>query len=311
MFEDKMGFNQHLLSDDPDVRQGVLNWLERVFGFYGEEGGVDVEVLKNFLLLNEKTADYIYSDFTPLETRYIPGTRPFLEKVLSEIIDDSMSERQKALAIMRRCRDNRDYAQSSISFDGGTEEELIKRGAIMCNEISRVFICLCQIAGLPARLVGAHISGHMMSEVYIEGKWMWVDSMKGMYNFLDDGTPASTWDLINAPSILERQDKKVWEDCRPVGVTGMKEFLEFDKAFCQAKAKECYFHKKEAVAIGNYFVWDFNKYTYPWHTKAADPVRLEKARLAEYRMRRRLGWPDFYFDYHLFEGKLRTRDQLR
>ena len=61
MFEDKMGFNQHLLSDDPDVCQGVLNWLERVFGFYGEEGGVDVEVLKNFLLLNEKTADYILS----------------------------------------------------------------------------------------------------------------------------------------------------------------------------------------------------------------------------------------------------------
>jgi hypothetical protein len=55
-------------------------------------------------------------------------------------------------------------------------------------------------------------------------------------------------------------------------------------------------------------VWDFNKYTYPWITKAADPVRLEQARFAEYPMRRRLGWPDLYFDYHLFEGELKTKD---
>ena len=308
MFEDKMGFNQHLLSEDLDVRQGVLNWLERVFAFYGEEGGVDVEVLENFLLLNGKSAEYIYSEFTPLVSKYIPGTRPLLENVLSEIMEPDMSDREKALTIMRRCRDNRDNARSAIAFYGGNEEELIKRGAIMCNEISRVFVCLCQIAGLPARLMGAHISGHMMSEVYIDGKWMWVDSMKGMYNFLDDGTPASTWDLMNDPSLFDRQDKKVWEDCRPIAVTDLKEFLEFDKACCQARAKGCYFHKEEAVAIGNYFVWDFDKYTYPWVTEAADPVRLEKARFAEYRMRRRLGWPDLYFDYHLFEGKLRAKE---
>jgi hypothetical protein len=219
-----------------------------------------------------------------------------------------MDDMEKMLALMRRCRDNRDNKPDSITFLGGNEEELLKRGAIMCNEIHRVFACLCQIAGLPARLMGTHISGHMMSEIYVDNKWMWVDCMKGNYCFNDNGTPASTWDLIQDPTIIDRQTKKVWEDCRPVGLSNLPEFLEWEKALMQAKIRECYFNPKEATVIGNYFAWDVNKYTFPWRTEAADPVRLEKGRIAEAQFRDKHEWPPFYANPHLFEGSLITKD---
>jgi len=306
MFEGKTGFNQHLLSDDPDVREGVRNWLDRVLGYYGERGGVDVEVIENQVLLVEKSVAYLYGDFTPLEIPYEKGSRPHLEAVLAEVVHVDMDEMQTMLALMRRCRDNRDAARREVDFTGGTEEELLKRGAIMCNEIHRVFVCLCQIAGLPARLVCSHVSGHMMSEVYVEGTWMCVDAMKGMYCFRDDGKPASTWDLVLDPGLFDRQCAEVWEDCRPTGGIGLKEFEEFDKAYAQAKARECYFHPKEAVALGNYFVWEHHRYTYPWRHGPADPVRLERARHAENLFRWKHGWPPFYFNHYLFEGGLRT-----
>jgi hypothetical protein len=309
MFEDKMGFNQHLLTDDPVTREGIHNWLERVLGFYGEkEGGVDVEVIEGQLLLNETSADYIYSDFTPLEIKYEKGSRPLLEQVVNENTDENMNDMEKMLALMRKCRDNRDNKPSSVTFTGGNEEELLKRGAIMCNEIHRVFACLCQISGIPARLMGTHISGHMMSEVYVNSTWMWVDCMKGNYCFNDNGTPASTWDLMQDPEIIDRQTKKVWDDCRPVGLSGLPEFLEWEKAFTQAKIRECYFNPKEATVIGNYYAWDVNKYTFPWRTEAADPVRLENARIAEARFREKHGWPDFYANNYLFDGVLKTKD---
>ena len=170
MFESQRGRNQMALIDDPLTRRGCELWLERVLGFYGESGGVDVEVIDDQIILNAKTVDYLYSEYTPLEIRYQVGSRPVLEAVVAEHVRESMSDREKALALMRRVRDNQDMGLASPGlFSGGTEEELMKRGAIMCNEVSRLYACLCQIAGLPARLHGSHISGHMMTEVYTDG----------------------------------------------------------------------------------------------------------------------------------------------
>ena len=136
--------------------------------------------------------EYLYAEHTPLEIRYVGGARPMLEAIVSEHVRESMSGREKALALMRRVRDNRDAGLASPGlFNGGTEEELLKRGAIMCNEVSRLYACLCQIAGLPARLYCAHISGHMMNEVYVDGQWAWVDAMKGIFPVSDDDRPSA------------------------------------------------------------------------------------------------------------------------
>jgi len=312
MFEDHMGFRQGELCEDPLTRKGVELWLERVLGFYGEEGGgVDVEIIAGQLILCEKTREYIYEgDFTPKRLEYVGGSRPLLESTVEEALRPGMSDRDKVLALMRRCRDNRDRGLKGGSWSGGSEEELLKRGAIMCNEISRVFVCLCQIAGFRARVLGAHISGHMMTEVEVEGAWWWVDPMQGIYCFNDDGSYASVWDLMQDSTLFERQGREMWKDCRPTGPIseGTPGAREFNVAFRMARNRDCYFHPKEAVAIGNYLVWEKDNYTFPWRREAADPGRLFRARRGEALNRKALGWPDYYFNHYLFDEMLKTRD---
>lgn len=295
MFDNQMGMRQHLLCDDPDTRNGVKFWLNRVLAAYGKAPCVDVQVIAGQLTLNRTTADYIYTKFTPLTLRYKRGSRPFLEKVLAGVVRPKMSEKEKFLAILRRCRDNRDAANPKIQFFGGTEEELIKRGAIMCNEISRVFVVLCQMAGIPARLVGAHITGHMMAEAHVDGGWAWCDPMKGLRLYRNDGRLASTWDLVQDPGLADRQTAAIWKDCRPVGAPEDPAFSDLHKSHVQAYTRDCCFHPRETVVIGNYFVWDHTKYDYPWHTNVADAKRLNAARIAETTLRMRLGFPTHYF----------------
>ncbi len=306
MYEDRMGFQQHQLIDEPLVRKGCELWMQRVLGYYGRTGGVDVEIVEGQLHLNAGTCGYIYSEkFTPPTTHYQPGSRPMLEKTVADLLAGLDDPRDKALAICRWVRDNRDRGpRHKPRFQGGSEEDLIKRGAIMCNEVSRLYCVLAQIAGLPARVFAAHISGHMMIEVCVAGRWWWMDPMKGMYCYNDDGTVASAWDLRQDPSLFERQDERVWADCRPVGPFVTEAFDALNRAHAQAKAKECYFHRHEAHAIGNYFVWEHHRYTYPWITEEADPEGLEQARREEFLNRKELGWPEWYFCHYLFDGSL-------
>jgi len=310
MFEELLGRNQGKAFEDPLTRRGVQLWLERVDAYYGPEGGVDIEVIDGQLGLCAKTAEYIYSDFTPPETKYVPGSRPLLEKTLAEVTRPEMSAREKALAIMRRCRDNRDRGLASPNlFFGGTEEELLKRGALMCNEVSRIFACLCQIAGLPARLHCSHISGHMMAEVLTDGKWGWVDPMKGIAPVTDDGGPASVWDLLQDPQLFERQPESVWDDCRsPVIYFGTEERDPRNSNFCMIKNRDCYFNAREATAIGNYFVWEHGKYSYPWTAAGGrDPQGIRDAAAKEMLNRKKLGWPDWYFEPLLLDEELKPR----
>jgi len=309
MFERQRGRNQAALIDDPLTRKGCQLWLERVLAFYGEGGGVDVEVIDDQIILNARTVEYIYSEFTPLELRYEPTSRPMLEAVVAEHVREGFSDREKALALMRRVRDNQDAGLARPGlFYGGDEEDLLKRGAIMCNEVSRLFVCLCQIAGLPARLHCSHISGHMMTEVYTDGKWGWIDPMKGIAPVNDADEPASAWELLCDPGLFERQPRRVWDDCRPPHVRfGTEQRDSRNVAYEMARNRDCYFHPREAMAIGNYFVWEHHRYTYPWRIEPADPQRLQRARIEEARNRKALGWPDHYFEPYLFDEELKTR----
>jgi len=306
MFDQARGRNQMKLIADPVIRRGCDLWLERVIAFYGEDGGVDVEVIDDEVILNEQSVDYLYSEFTPTEIPYVPGSRVMLEQVVAENVRKDMSDRQKALSLMRRVRDNRDEGLASPGlFRGGSEEELLKRGALMCNEVARIYACLCQIAGMPARLHCSHISGHMMNEVCIEGKWGWVDSMKGIAPVDDDGAPASAWQLLQDPTLFERQPKEVWDDVRPPGVTfGSDERDTRNVNFHMLRNRYCYFHPREAMALGNYFVWEMHRYTFPWIIDPVDPDLLERSKRNAMLNRRELGWPDFYFNPLLVDQEL-------
>lgn len=309
MYEKERGFEQALLLEDPLVRKGVELWLERVLGFYGEDGGVDVEVIRGQVALTPKSRAFLYEAFTPLELAYVPGSRPMLEAVVRETVRPEMSARAKALALMRRVRDNQDGGlKKPFLFFGGDEEDLLRRGAVMCNEVSRLYACLCQIAGLPARLFCSHISGHMMNEVYVDGNWRWVDAMKGFMPVNERDELVSAWELWQDPKLFERQPKSVWDEVRPPTVMFGKEQRDpRNLAKTMAHNRDCYFHPREALAIGNYFVWDHAKYTYPWRIDSVDAERLERARHGECLNRKALGWPGHYFTHHLLDEALKMR----
>ncbi len=203
-----------------------------------------------------------------------------LEKVVSETVTPEMSVQDTALALLLRCRDNKQHGLPNLHWYGGSEEELLKRGAIMCNEISRVFVCLCQIAGLRARLMCSHITGHMMTEVEVDGHWWWMDPRHGLCCLRDDGAPASTWDLWQDPSLFDRQPPERLAEVHSVGpfYEGDTQYVrEVNLAFRLAMSRDCCFHPKEAVALGNYFVWERDRYSFPWFDRPADPDRLLRA----------------------------------
>lgn len=314
MFEHFLGRKQCDGYDDPLTREACRLWLERVLGYYGDDpASVDIGIIEGQLPLTAATAEYIYHEFTPtiIDRR---GDRPMLDAVVDSVVRPGMSDRDKAMALMRRCRDNRKLSslRSSPDFCGGSEEELIKRGAIMCNEISRVFACLAQIAGLPARIYSAHITGHMMNEVLVDGRWWWVDVMFGIYCFRDDDTPASAWDLLQDPTLFNRQKRATFNDhfnqTNGPFPTGHPRRDELNLAYRIARYRECYFNPKEAAAIGNYSVNDCRRFTAPWYDQSADPAREAVARHRLAQVTRKLGWPDWYWDFKLFDEQLKTRD---
>jgi hypothetical protein len=190
-------------------------------------GTVDYVFFDQAVVLNEKTAEYLYSEFTPLEQPYQPGSRVFLEKAVKAATAGCKSDADRAIALNDWVRDvpvmyGRDAGPfggaTGDVFHGGAEEEVIRKGSSMCNEQSRVLAIMAQIAGLPSRYVG-HMTlidyddpnsgtGHGVNEIYVDGSWAYFD-IRGRYFLKDDGSFASTWDLLQDPELVNRQNEEV------------------------------------------------------------------------------------------------------
>lgn len=125
---------------------------------------------------------------------------------------------------------------------GGTEEQIFRRGSDWCTDAARVGCVLCQIAGLPARLVfladtAQAYSGHVITEVYRQRVWGAVDPTTAVTYRHPDGRPASTWQLMNQPGLVKAHWKGEATPCTTVG-------------------------QFRAAAISNYFVSEKETYDY-------------------------------------------------
>jgi transglutaminase-like putative cysteine protease len=91
-----------------------------------------------------------------------------------------------------------------------TEEDLFRSGHGWCNEQARVLVALAQIAGLPSRLVFAHSrdgkAGHVVTEVYADGKWVLVDQTEGLVFARKDGRPLNVLDFRRDPAAWREAD---------------------------------------------------------------------------------------------------------
>ena len=179
-------------------------------------GSVDRVLTAQMIRLCQETATYLYTDYTPVEASYEHDSRPELEQVLARLTPDQVATDEERLAAIARFTSSLQEAVVEAAVDdllfGGTEEQIIARGSDWCTDVARVACVLCQAAGLPARLVQLFnldqaYSGHVVIEVYRNRTWGMVDPLHNHIYRHRSGCPASTWDLMNHPSLVTAQGR--------------------------------------------------------------------------------------------------------
>ena len=207
-------------------------------------GTVDRELARGMVRLCAETAGHLYRGFTLLEARCTAGSRPKLEEALHDICSEHSTPEEVLCAIVEFTRKLGDRAEQDLHEMriGGTEEEIILRGSDWCTDVARVACALCQVAGFPSRIVYLFnleqaYSGHVIVEAYRTGIWGALDSSTGVAYAGPDGNPASVWDLMNDPNLIEdhRRDPHAY-------YTTVGQF--------------------RAAGIANYFCWESSRYDY-------------------------------------------------
>jgi transglutaminase-like putative cysteine protease len=135
-----------------DRQKAYLLNYEQLQINYGES--VDFQLRKEQAILCPQTVDFLYSKFTSTTVTYQKGSHPFLEEVVDGITSNCKNNREKALRLMRFCRDlyKKDITKDfSLYIYGGTEEELVEKPEELCECLGRLMVALCEIAGIPGR----------------------------------------------------------------------------------------------------------------------------------------------------------------
>ena len=172
-------------------------------------GSVDRVLAESMVRLCAETADYLYTGHSPACTKYERGTRPLLERYLADSGATQGPAADRLTNIVDFCQDLEKRAADDLDGMrfGGTEEQIVARGSDWCTDVARVACALCQVAGVPARLVWlfnlsqAH-SAHEIIEAFSDGVWGAVDALNGVVYRHPDGRPATTWELMNDERLI-------------------------------------------------------------------------------------------------------------
>lgn len=207
-------------------------------------GSVDRVLLERMIRLCPETAEYLYTEHTPTEVKYRKGSRPELEERLADIASIASSDEGFISGVTRFCAALGERAAGDLDVMriGGTEEEIVRRGSDWCTDVARVACILCQVAGFSSRLVfladtARAYCGHDIVEVLRHGRWGAVDPTTDVIYRHLAGEPASAWELMNDPGLIERH--------RRGGATIYTTPAQF-----------------RCAAISNYFVWEHDEYDY-------------------------------------------------
>jgi hypothetical protein len=164
-------------------------------------GGIDkAQTLSQVRLCPETEAELYGPSFSATRIRYVPGSRPVLESIVKDL--EGKTPRERAESASRWVAENvsHPYLVGKTRTDRGfTEEQLIESGIGWCNEQARVFIALCQVMEIPARVVFIYhkntLCGHTTAEAYINGKWSFFDPTFAVDVPLPDGSLASAAEI--------------------------------------------------------------------------------------------------------------------
>jgi len=169
--------------------------------------GIDLEQALNYVDETGLDLEWFYASYTYPRVFYRKGNRPLLDEIIDQLCADN------DILLFHKCVEavyDRIVHFSQLGYVGRmgrgmSEEELLGSGCGWCNEQARVLAALTQAAGLPSRLVFADDgagAGHVITEVYIRGKWALVDQTEGFIFSDKHGTPVNVLDL--------RQDTALW-----------------------------------------------------------------------------------------------------
>ena len=250
-------------SDFAELMEKKYEYIKEAFG-----ENVEYERLAYEILLVPETRDYLYSE--PERPVYEWGSRPVLEEAVAEATRGCTSEREKVLGLVAYIRDLKEKSHGYDYFYGGTEEELIKKGERYCERVARLMCALSEIAGIPSRTVHHTIGGHLTNEVYIEGKWCYVDPRFGLFYLGTDGKLMSVTEITENPDMIYSQPEWVYE----YGST------EYTHEFMRDSNRDLYLSQSEIQLIGYYSLRDKDRYHYGWMPSSAFkmPGRDEKYR---------------------------------
>ena len=179
-------------------------------------GSVDRVLLARMVRMCPETRAHLYGGSPSKASLYRPGSRPAMETLAADAIGSSRSDEERVDAIAAFCSrlgDREPATGLEEMLFGGREEEIVARGSDWCTDVARVACVLCQVVGIPARLVvlanvSSAYSGHEIIEARRGGRWGAVDPLAGVVYRHLDGAPASTWDLMLDPSLVERHGRR-------------------------------------------------------------------------------------------------------
>lgn len=171
-------------------------------------GSVDRVLWQSLILITSDGTTSLYVAPAPLT--YRQGKRPVLERFVArlpapatapESFLDQLTARLADLAALD------DVPIEQAEF-GGTEEQILARRTSWCVDLSRAACALCQVAGLPARLVAladtaTAYSGHQIIEVFRQGIWGAADPITAVVYRHHDGQPATVAELQADPWLVE------------------------------------------------------------------------------------------------------------
>ena len=140
----------------------------------------------HFLVWGEKTRGFIEKDYTPLHVDGVRSSLADFEKLAARFGAGLSSPRERAVAFLTRalpeiCRHPTvpPIGPLCATNRGLDDEGVLRSGIGYCNEQARLFIRLCQISGIPARLTFLFYSdqktGHTAAEFHADGGWALAD----------------------------------------------------------------------------------------------------------------------------------------
>ncbi len=149
----------------------------------GAVAGIDLYHANFYIVYRPETADFIYNEYTPADAGYKKGTLPRFEQLVKKYTEPGMTDTEKAIALLKKAlpaefrhSGTPPYYGSRIPPDRALmDEDLLASGGGWCNEQARVFIRLCQVAGMQGRIVHLGGQSHTTAEFYADGQWVLVD----------------------------------------------------------------------------------------------------------------------------------------